>query len=446
MQIFLSHSSKQKPLVREIKKALPDHIVSWIDEERLIFGDDFPKVLEETIRRETDYLLLFVDVSALASTWVRREVEWALQAEKDFQRTILLPILIEDSAVDHLSDIGLDNRKHLRLLDFQESSVKLLASSITSELFASLCRDMNELRKPRPKSLVATIQSADDLVNQYANAIRSLVFPHREINPLTKGELARRLRETNLKLPSEQDLDQILSKIVLANYIPGLVYDGYDLFLREEHARWKSGVQAAQKEAIARKAVSYIKNRMSVFLDAGSTTEEMAKIICKKVEMRAISQLTIITCSVNIADMLSDCCVQMGFDDNYSALEIYIPGGRIRPNTQAVVPAYGTDRRSIPLLTAALHGYDLGFVGMNGVSVENGFTTHDNKELVNKKDILSGARKKFIIGDSSKAGLALECAIASFDDDITFITNKDDDNATLTELSATYPNLIVWAC
>ena len=39
MRIFLSHSSIQKPLVREIKKRLPQHLNAWIDEERLLFGE-----------------------------------------------------------------------------------------------------------------------------------------------------------------------------------------------------------------------------------------------------------------------------------------------------------------------------------------------------------------------------------------------------------------------
>jgi hypothetical protein len=38
MRIFLSHSSRQKPLVREMKRYLPDHINAWIDEKDLLVG------------------------------------------------------------------------------------------------------------------------------------------------------------------------------------------------------------------------------------------------------------------------------------------------------------------------------------------------------------------------------------------------------------------------
>jgi hypothetical protein len=40
MQIFLSHSSRQKPLVREVMRNLPEYLGLWIDEQKLLFGDN----------------------------------------------------------------------------------------------------------------------------------------------------------------------------------------------------------------------------------------------------------------------------------------------------------------------------------------------------------------------------------------------------------------------
>lgn len=57
MNIFFSHSSKQKPLVREIKRSLPPYLKSWIDEEKLIFGDDLTTSIETTIKSDMDYVL-----------------------------------------------------------------------------------------------------------------------------------------------------------------------------------------------------------------------------------------------------------------------------------------------------------------------------------------------------------------------------------------------------
>ena len=64
MQIFLSHSSRQKPLIREVRKGFPEHLGSWIDEAKLLFGRSIPHSIKSTIKSETDYVLMFVDNDA----------------------------------------------------------------------------------------------------------------------------------------------------------------------------------------------------------------------------------------------------------------------------------------------------------------------------------------------------------------------------------------------
>lgn len=61
MRIFLSHSSRQKPLVREVKKYLPEHINEWIDEKDLLVGDE--------IDADADFVILFIDSYAVESAW-----------------------------------------------------------------------------------------------------------------------------------------------------------------------------------------------------------------------------------------------------------------------------------------------------------------------------------------------------------------------------------------
>jgi hypothetical protein len=181
VQIFLSHSSRQKPLVREIIKYFPSHLSAWIDEEKLLFGDSIPKSLESTIKQDTDYVLLFIDRSAAESNWVFKEIDWAMQAEKLLDRTILLPIIVDDDAIEKMVSNVVQDRKHLRLSNFHEGSVKLLAESIVSNLFALVCRDMQQLRNPKPKvtTLVDAISNADEILRTQASIIQKAIFPHR---------------------------------------------------------------------------------------------------------------------------------------------------------------------------------------------------------------------------------------------------------------------------
>ena len=42
MKIFLSHSSRDQALVREVKELLPSFLNTWLDEDSLCWGDSFP--------------------------------------------------------------------------------------------------------------------------------------------------------------------------------------------------------------------------------------------------------------------------------------------------------------------------------------------------------------------------------------------------------------------
>ncbi|MBI3589644.1 MAG: TIR domain-containing protein [Candidatus Liptonbacteria bacterium] len=290
MQIFLSHSSRQKPLIRELKRHLPDYLGAWLDEERLLFGDDISRSVEATIKSDTDYLLLFIDGYAAESAWVAKELEWTLQAEKTHARTILLPIVIEEDALRRIGNIEIQNRKHLSLKDFLESSVRALAESITSELFALVCRDITRLRSPKPPTATAALADADAFVHSQAALIQKAVFPHRKSNPIAR-ETLREVISAQCEVAIEAtDFEPVLSAIVQRNLIPGLFYDGFELYLVEEHASWKAEVQKVKKERIGKRTAMLIQNGMTLCLDAGSTTEEIVRLLCKRIETRAIKE------------------------------------------------------------------------------------------------------------------------------------------------------------
>jgi DeoR/GlpR family transcriptional regulator of sugar metabolism len=423
MRIFFSHSSKQKPLVREIKRYLPQYLGSWIDEERLLFGDSIQECIEAVIKSDTDYVLLFIDESASCSEWVAKELEWTLQAEKTHGRTILLSIVVEQHALSRMRSIEIQNRKYLELKDFHEGSVRALADAIASDLFALVCRDMDRLRKPTPKTRSDTLSDAESLLRSHATLIRKAVFPHRRANPITR-EMLRNVMNSQAECPlADAEFETILSTITQRNLIPGLLYDGYELFLLEEHASWKAEIQHNKKERIGRKAAALVQNGMKVFLDAGSTAEEVVHVLCKKIENRALVRITIATTSINIADMVSDCCVKMGFDDDFSAVQLFVPGGQVRPSTQAIVAVDDDDRSQVLRFADRLGGFDFGFIGVNGVDRAAGFTTHENAEALNKIAITKASRTSIILGDSSKFGIVLECKFADLTSDVKFIVD-----------------------
>ena len=227
------------------------------------------------------------------------------------------------------------------------------------------------------------------------------------------------------------------------NLIPGLSYDGFEAYLVEEHASWKAKVQHDNKERIGRKAASFLQNGSKIFIDAGSTNEEIVHVIITRIKNRTINRLTIATTSINIADMISDCCTEMGFDDDFSAIQLFIPGGQVRPSTQAIIPTFTGEQRQILALGEFVGQFDICFVGVNGVDAVTGFTTHDKGEAANKLDILNVSKTRFVVGDSSKVGIVLACKFSDFDSAVTYIVNEDKTNVELQNIIASHPQNVI---
>ena len=153
MKIFLSHSSRDQALVREVKELLPSFLNTWLDEDSLCWGDSFPAQLKSTIQSGIDFLLIFLDTHALNSNWVMQELDWAMQRERELKRIFVLPILLEDANLP----AGLSDRLSLKLSDQKRSSVDDLAKRITMSLFQLVVQSYSslQLEVPSRKSLIS---------------------------------------------------------------------------------------------------------------------------------------------------------------------------------------------------------------------------------------------------------------------------------------------------
>jgi hypothetical protein len=94
-RVFLSHSSKDKPIVRRIHQALHAQVTidAFLDERELRVGDQLDPVLEKAIA-ESDYLLAILSASSYASHWFWKEFEFAKQ-----HHVPILPLRIDDADV-----------------------------------------------------------------------------------------------------------------------------------------------------------------------------------------------------------------------------------------------------------------------------------------------------------------------------------------------------------
>lgn len=136
MRIFLSHASESKALVRRLTAPLPRHVQIWLDADELHLGQKFPQHIERGIRLESDFVIVFVDQHALASEWVRREIDLARRRGGDLKRSFVIPVLLDDVA-GRMAELGLDPQEFIYLdaRDHSDAGVQASARLLESELF-----------------------------------------------------------------------------------------------------------------------------------------------------------------------------------------------------------------------------------------------------------------------------------------------------------------------
>lgn len=174
----------------------------------------------------------------------------------------------------------------------------------------------------------------------------------------------------------------------------------------------KAASMAREKGRIALAAVSFVPERGTVLLDAGTTTLALAQIFPDR-------ELTVFTHALPVGMELA----------GRRNIQLYIVGGRVRGRTLAHVDDWA-------LRQLADLRVDVAFVGTNGLSVERGLTTPDPAEAAVKRAICGAARQVVVLADRTKLGEEDAVRFASIDDVDVLITDSSsssDDKRNLEE-------------
>lgn len=179
MKLFFSHSSANKPLLREIRSHFPSWIQSWIDEEQLLFGSNLFDSLQTAVNSETDYLILFFCDEASKSDWVRKEIEWALERERELDRIFLLPVLLDESR-DKLNQFGLEGRLTINLTDYSAQGAKDTAARIVDHIGGWMSRqiDKSAIVESELKKKIRDIEHAMNSTLNSNTGVLSDNFPY----------------------------------------------------------------------------------------------------------------------------------------------------------------------------------------------------------------------------------------------------------------------------
>jgi len=159
-------------------------------------------------------------------------------------------------------------------------------------------------------------------------------------------------------------------------------------------------VFTAEKERIARLALTELPDEGSILLDAGTTTSRLADALPTDRELVVLTNALPIAMSLSIRPNIT----------------VLILGGKVRGRTQAAVDAWA--------LRALADSYvDVAFIGTNGISVERGLTTPDTTESAVKRAMIGAARRSVVLADHSKVGQDHLSRFAALDEIDTLVTD-----------------------
>lgn len=147
------------------------------------------------------------------------------------------------------------------------------------------------------------------------------------------------------------------------------------------------------KVAIGRKAAELIYDGDSIALDVGTTTLEIVRWLKGK------RNLTIITNCLPIANRVVD-VLSLEAD-----ARLIITGGIVRPRELSMIGA-------LPERVYQEFHVDKAFIGIAGISLDDGLTEYNMEDAQIKKNLLHSAREKIVVADSSKFGVTTFVSVA----------------------------------
>jgi len=102
LSVFLSHASQDKPIVRELCDRLRnDGFDPWLDQERLLPGQDWDLEIEKALRASDAILLCFSKLSVAKEGYIQREYKRAMRykEEKPHGTIYDIPVRLDDCEI-----------------------------------------------------------------------------------------------------------------------------------------------------------------------------------------------------------------------------------------------------------------------------------------------------------------------------------------------------------
>ena len=222
----------------------------------------------------------------------------------------------------------------------------------------------------------------------------------------TDGRLDANLAASKLAVAVEtvrRDLDVLQRRGVVRRVHGGAI--ALDRYTREFTIPERYSQNPDLKKNVAAAAAAFIPEEGCIFVDGGTTTEQLADYLKDK------PKLIVVTNSITLASKLAG-----------SSTQTHMLGGRIRPATLSAVGAKTVS--DLMDLNAVLS-----FIGANGVSFDGGVAAYDTDEAMVKKTMMANSVEKILLVDSGKFGSVYPARFSTFEGFDRIVTNFDAEQA-----------------
>lgn len=146
----------------------------------------------------------------------------------------------------------------------------------------------------------------------------------------------------------------------------------------------------SQKKRIAKRAAQFLKRSSFIFLDSGTTINELIPYLKDK-------DIVVVTNGTMHLKKLMD-----------NRIETIIIGGRVKKKTRSVVSPEAIKQ-------IKKYRFDSCFMGANAISEELGYMTPDTDEAEIKTTVIACSKKAYVLADKSKLNKISNVCFANFE-------------------------------
>ena len=217
----------------------------------------------------------------------------------------------------------------------------------------------------------------------------------RETGRVSVDDLARRFDVTPQTI--RKDLNDLCDRRLMSRVHGGAVIDSGVANLSYEARRF---VASEEKALIGRRAAGLIPNRSSLFINIGTTTEEVANAL------QDHENLLVITNNLNVAMQLR----------RHPTIEVIVAGGPVRRSDGAVVGSAAVDLiRQFKVDTAV--------IGVSAIDDDGALLDFDYREVRVAQAIIDNARRVILVADRTKLKRTAPVRIGHLDQVHVFVTD-----------------------